>query len=364
MEFRILNWNIGGAKYLDLHEQDRLEFMQDLNYELGQLIRTYRPHVITLQEIVRYGPSKNKADDIIDKFHGYRYYPFPLIDTDDMSARRKWDNVRKKGQWDKIIKEQWQSNYYFAQGNAFLFNEDIPPYPVWSLSEGKDGSDPNKHFVEQVTLQFGLYFGNRDTEPRAALVSHFILRSGELDDMPLDVFVVNLHLTTLKGEREGIPQKDEEAIKIRLTQLKSIFYGIVSQYNTWIKEECAKEYNIKEESEKACNRHPPIWILAGDFNFTPESLEYETIIRRNFIDVNKFGKGTGTKAKGRKNPATLTLDYIFAGPKFISFDPIITEESIKRNPIPFYEVEISDHYPIFAKIPLSIKAIKTYKAKG
>ena len=55
-------------------------------------------------------------------------------------------------------------------------------------------------------MDSGLYFGDRNTEPRAALVSHFIYDSGPStgDPKPLDIFVVNLHLTTLMMEREGV----------------------------------------------------------------------------------------------------------------------------------------------------------------
>ena len=100
------------------------------------------------------------------------------------------------------------------------------------------------------------------------------------------------------------------------------------------------------------NRYNPVWILAGDFNFTPESEEYGTIQRMNFIDVVP-NKETGTKAKGAGKPATLTVDYIFAGPKFISLDPIITSDGIRNNNVE-YTVECSDHYPMYAKIPITI----------
>jgi len=361
-DFRILNWNVGGAKYLELEEYERNIFRQDLNYELVQLLRKYNPDVVTLQEIIRYGDSNEEPQEILDQIHGYSYYPFTLIDTYDMSATEKWRKSIDKGKWKK--------ESYFAQGNGFLFNDKFPTFPVWSLSDGRHYRK-DRHYVEKVTLQLGLYFGNRDTEPRAALVSHFILRPDvtkeeDLDKMILDVFVINLHLTTLKGEREGIPKKDGEGSKIRLNQLEAILHGIVSQYNTW-RQAKYQRYEMKSEEKDydedegiTINRYSPLWILAGDFNFTPESVEYETIIRSNFIDCHKDHRGTGTKAKGMGVEATLTVDYIFAGPKFVSLDPLITEHAIKRNPGPDYMVRISDHYPLFAHIPLPI-SIKPYR---
>lgn len=145
----------------------------------------------------------------------------------------------------------------------------------------------------------------------------------------------------------------EEASKIRLAQLGIIFRGIVSRYNLR-KQRGFPERGIIRNPKKweSFERYEPVWILAGDFNFTPESKEYETMIRMNFIDVVP-NKGHGTKAKGPGNPPTLTVDYIFAGPKFISLDPVITEEGIKSNSVDA-EVPGSDHYPLVARIPIEI----------
>jgi len=58
------------------------------------------------------------------------------------------------------------------------------------------------------------------------MIAHLVLGSLRGDSgvlqlqYPLDVFVINLHLTTLMGEREGIPQVDEEATRKRLAQLE------------------------------------------------------------------------------------------------------------------------------------------------
>ncbi len=339
MDFTILNWNVGGAKYLEFPKAERDRFKHDLNFELKELIRGHNPNVITLQEIVRYGPSPETVDEIIEDITGYRYCPFPLIDTHMMSATRKWSKVKEKA-------GDWPEDYFFAQGNGFLFKESNLPFPVWGFGNGKAKPKKEHHFVEQVTLQVGLYFGNRDTEPRAALVAHLILVPEGENEMPLDVFVVNLHLTTLGGEREGIPKKDEEGSKIRLTQLEAIFNGIVSPYNTWRNEECGKD----------CKRYRPVWILAGDFNFTPESVEYQSIMTRNFIDVCP-NKGKGTKSKGMREDPTLTVDYIFAGPKFYALNPLITNDAVEDNPLPFGNIKISDHFALKARIPLAIKGI-------
>lgn len=347
MDFTILNWNIGGAKYLEEKKTKRKKTREMINKELRQLIRRYNhPFVVTLQEIVRYGKSAQTAEDIIDPVRGYHYFSFPLIDSDRLSSKAKWNKVKRLG--------GWSANTFFAQGNATLLRNDVPHFPVWDLSRvGACRRRADRHFIEQVNLESGLYFGDRNTEPRAALVSHFICDPKGRGEKPLDVFVINLHLTTLMGEREGIPEIDLEATRIRLSQIDVVFRGVVSRYNTW-RAQGFPERGIKRDPApgERHDRYPPVWILAGDFNFTEESTEYQRIRRMNFIDVVPK-KGTGTKAKGAGNPATLTVDYIFAGPKFIALDSLITEALIKDNEVD-HQVKSSDHYPMYANVPLAL----------
>lgn len=348
MEFTILNWNIGGAKYLHEKEERREETRKQLNNGLQELIRRYkRPYVISLQEIVHYGTSSQDVKDIIDPIKGYKYYSFPLIESDRLSSKAKWNKVQRLG--------NWPPEAFFAQGNAILFRDDMPHFPVWDLSASSEYRPRGeRHFTEQVRLESGLYFGDRNTEPRAALVAHFIFNPRGENMKPLDIFVVNLHLTTLVMEREGIPEIDLRASKIRLTQLDIIFQGIISRYNIWKRQGFLERGERRKRNEwESFDRYEPVWILAGDFNFTPQSIEYETIQRMNFIDVVP-NKGSGTKARGAGNPPSLTVDYIFAGPKFISLDPLITAGGIQNNHVD-HTVTGSDHYPMYAKIPLAIQ---------
>jgi hypothetical protein len=68
MEFKILNWNVARAKYLEGPPEERERFRDKLNDELRTLIRMYDPHVVTLQEIVKY---VQKTTDIIDPPGGF-----------------------------------------------------------------------------------------------------------------------------------------------------------------------------------------------------------------------------------------------------------------------------------------------------
>ena len=347
MEFTILNWNIGGAKYLEEKRDKREATREQLNFELRQLISWYgRPQVVTLQEIVRYREPGEDMKDLIDPIPGYRYHPFPLIDSDRLSSKAKWNKVKENGGWDE--------GTFFAQGNAMLFRDDLPHFPVWDLSRSsKDVPTVERHYVEQVNLESGLYFGDRNTEPRAVLVAHFILESPGRKGKPLDIFVINLHLTTLMMEREGIPEIDLTASRIRLRQLDVIFQGIISRYNMWKRQGFPERGKRRRPAKfQTFTRHEPVWILAGDFNFTPASVEYESIMKMNFLDV-VLKKGSGTKSSGPGNPPTLTLDYVLAGPNFLAFNPVITGVETLNNCVDI-RTKGSDHYPLYAKIPLTL----------
>lgn len=393
MDFKVLNWNIGGAKFLEQKKRSAREGVRkELNSALKKIIREYGPDVVTLQEIVRYKEPKDSGIvDLIDDIPNYNYYSFPLIDSLLFSSQAKWNKVKEGSDWDP--------HTYFAQGNAFLFRQNAPLFPVWDLSDLRESSpgrqrieflrqfeqhtsandaillaaqqmairDP-RNLIEHVHLDSGLYFGDRDTEPRAALVAHLIIdslgtkshqlekRSPE-DQLPLDIFIVNIHLVTIMMEREGIPNIDAKAVHMRKTQLDTIFDGIVSRYNSWMVNRYPQRRTARQpESWETFSRRKPVWILCGDFNFTEDSEEYEYIRRKNFIDTTpEIGRhsihGTGTKTSGPGNPPTLTLDYIFAGPKFIAFNHVFHEAGINNNHVN-HKYRVSDHYPVFSSLPL------------
>jgi len=246
-EIKMLNWNIGGAKYLELPsqsslmkrgEESREEFRKKLNEALKLEIHRRDPQILTLQEVVEYQAEGRVQDreSVIDPPDDYYYFPFMLIDTLRHSHQGKWNKVRKVG--------GWPDDAFFAQGNAILVKKDLPLFPLWSLPclnqdherwvsklPRRSSDAPGLGCMEVVALESGLYFGDRNTEPRAALVFHLVLsRIGE-DELPkpLDVFVINLHLTTLMLEREGIPAIDELASQTRMRQLDNVLNGVVSR---------------------------------------------------------------------------------------------------------------------------------------
>jgi endonuclease/exonuclease/phosphatase family metal-dependent hydrolase len=314
-------------------------------------------------------------DAVLDPVPGYRCYPHLLLDTCRHSHQGQWNNVRKAG--------GWPHDAGFAQGNAILLKHDLPHFPLWSLPAlHQDHASWLSSWgacMEVVSLESGLYAGDRDTEPRAALIVHVVLsRNGDVElPQPRDVFIINLHLTTLLLEREGIPAIDERASQIRLRQLECVLTDIVSRYNGWraqryrIRGEhvvvpgcpCDDCHGVRKHHEHAAaawletkgrrethRRAPPLWVIAGDFNFTPDSAEYAMLTRRGFVSLVHGG----TKARGLGKAPTMTVDYVFAGPRFEAIDPVQAEEyRVHRNHVDVDdEVKVSDHCPLLADIPV------------
>ncbi|HLO34279.1 MAG TPA: endonuclease/exonuclease/phosphatase family protein [Anaerolineales bacterium] len=330
--FRVVTWNIGGAKFFNLPVKSiegspytREDFRRDLHEALNSLTHHFQPDVVLLQEIVRFG---NTPKDLIDieRIPGYYYAPTIAIDTVNQSHPLKWTKYYDDSQWEK--------GTYLAQGYGLLWRQTLTHAATWDFA-GQTGPDIEK---EIVRIETGLFTGSRDTEPRIAVIAHFII---DFQGRPLDIFIINLHLTTLKGEREGSPNKDIAASQVRQQQLEIVTHGVVSRYNEWV-----------AEKRKQSKRLPAIWVLGGDFNCMPSAPEIKALEGANFIDLNP-AKGTGTK--GTTVPiekATITLDYLFAGPAYYSIDPYLAMQAIRANPLPLAQYRVSDHFPILADVPI------------
>ncbi len=357
--FNILNWNIGGRRFLEIKtSEERGLFRQELNMALQKIINRYDPDIVTLQEIVRFQTPQDKIiQDVITPCEGYTYYPVPLLDSSYFSSRAKWRKI--------LYGSDWHPDMYFAQGNAFLIKNDIPVFDIWDLSKPTVRLPIEKpqlklQKVQNILLNPGLYLGDRNTEPRSAIVTHLIYNPKSESDghiekyKPLDIFVVNLQLTTLDAEREGIPELDSRVTAIRRSQLEIIFNNIISRYNSWRQSGYPiRGFPRQPEDHETFDRFTPLWVLAGAFNFTEDSEEYRFVKNMNFIDMIP-DKGNGTKASVIGVLPTLTLDYIFAGPRIIATDQFIqNDRTFLKNSIN-YNVNVSDHFPMFVRIPLGL----------
>lgn len=323
----LVSWNIGGVNYLKAPPRRRKGIKEVLNSDLMRMIEKYkRPHFILLQEIVKYEGGNRDLEEIIAEIPGYHYQSFIAIDTDKNNHPKKWDPIRASN------KGNWSKSAYLGQGNGILWRNDIPHSPIWEANLN-NAIQKNRIDAEVVRMDSGLYTGTRNTEPRIAVVSHFVLEER-------DIYLINLHLTTLSGEREGFPERDSEGQEVRSKQIDILVNGIVSRFNSW------RAQHITAPSKK------PIWILGGDFNATPDSMELLKLKSLNFLDLCP-NKGSGTKRSkdSTRQAGDLTVDYIFAGIKYYAFNPYLIEKELSQEE-PSYEVTSSDHFPFYAEILL------------
>lgn len=329
---RVLSWNLAGAKHLARGPDKTNTAREILTEQLALILEEYKPHIVALQEYVRFVKGSSAREDTVglidqSRISNYRFAEEPLIDNKKPSHPEKWQRF-----------EGWGDASFLSQGMAMLWRSDMCAGNIWDFKTTTSERLP----VEVVRMETGLYTGNRDTEPRAAIVGHFVFGPNE---EPRDVLVVNVHLSTLKHEREGKPLYDELGRKARMNQIDVLLNGLVSRYNSWW-----------DKYEGKGQRKPPIWILAGDFNCTPNSPEISRLIQSQFINLNPDPKW-GSRGDDRE----LNVDYIFAGPKYRALRHRAVEEQTQHNPAPIKTIssagceaklDTSDHYPVFAELPL------------
>jgi len=323
----IASWNVAGASLLKTSVKKREEKHQLYNKELKKLISKAQPDVILLQEIVRYSDSKGQIKELFDIPDGYFYMPSTTIDTYSNSYPPKWNKIRSDGGWAK--------DTYLGHGLGILWRKKLPHSSLWSIDESSLHTGA-KLEIEVVRFESGLFTGNRDTEPRMAMVAHFNVANQ-------DFFVINVHLTTLKGEREGFPEKDQQGTIVRQKQIDILLNGIISRLN----HDRQSRFNRLDVKPK-----PGIWLLGGDLNATLDSPEITQLQQMNF---SRLCSDEPTKRGKKEETAKIKVDYIFAGSKYYAFDPIILQNALNNKEDSFMifdAIKISDHYPIVARFPI------------
>ena len=224
-----------------------------------------------------------------------------------------------------------------------------------SPQSDRPGSDFELCF-EVINAMPGLYLGSRDTEPRLVVVGR--IKVGSPDTVERYVNFVNVHLTTLRGERQGNLQINNAATRIRLQQLNILTNHTISAYHA------ANEYRVPQPQERSSK---DVWILGGDFNALPVSDEIR-LLKGNFVDGNKdkrimdkdpssaYCDRKGTKwSLERPNERPMVVDYIFCGLKLDSIDPEQLDITDSQRPFrpQFDKTDFaSDHAVLFASFKI------------
>jgi len=311
---RIASWNVGGGKGLRLEAAERRRRSGALQRDLEGIVGGWDPDIVLLQEVTEFG--EGEAERFVKPPLEYYCCFSRALDSLQHPHHRKWSN------------RGVETHTRTSQGQAILWKRSVTHAAFWN---GNRQTGPGLQ-ASEVRYETGIYSGNRDTEPRLVVVAHFVF---DVCRSPVDLFVANLHLSTLRHERAGVIVRDRLGSHVRRAQLHWVLCGIVSRVN-----------RFRSQQRMA----PAVWVLGGDFNASPGSPEIRMLEENGFVDLNGQ-KGHGTKRHGQNSAATHTVDYLFAGIAGTSIDPVVLGRQAAKNPKPL-EKSVSDHLPIVADLPL------------
>lgn len=225
LDLRVATLNIsGGEKTFEEYNSGTQKSRQEA---LEMLIKKLDANILCLQEVSQFIDADGITHSLMENINkaGYYHYSFFGQTLSMESHMQVQKDVMVKG----IFNDWWD----WAKGNSI--HARIPFARL---------SDPTRPGVPRniPIYQPAIYEGNRDTDPRYALLAR-------LKEPPFP-FIVNLHLTTLVGERTSPkqPQKIEESQSLRRWQIQRVLDLV--------------RVHILEQDQ-------PI-ILAGDFNATAD----------------------------------------------------------------------------------------------
>ena len=195
--FRLMTYNIGGGR-------------KDLGYQpdnAARVIEQVSPDVLAVQEMASYQDADGEWHSLLTRiaqagdFGDNAHFAPALSMQQDMDVR--------KGLFVHGLFNDWQD---WRQGNALLSR--------WAFVRLGDPARSGRPRNVPI-FRKPLYEGNRDTEPRYALLSR-------IKTPGLAPFVVGVHLTTLVGEREReggarpLAGRLEDAQDLRIRQAKRL----------------------------------------------------------------------------------------------------------------------------------------------
>ncbi len=292
-QFRLMTYNIMGA-------------LGEGNSTLGDIIKVIEdaaPDILVVQEAAEFqdadGGWHSSLDQIARAGEFQSRYLGPTISMREHMHVQKPTFVR-------AIFDDWQD---WRQGNGILSH--------WGFVRLGDPAKPGA--PRNVPLyRTPLYQGNRDTDPRHALIAR-------LNRPPIFPFIVGAHFTTLVAEREQegaprpIPGRAEQAQCLRLKQARRLL-------------DLLREH-VLERGE--------LVFLLGDFNATPG----EPCIAAALEAEGGFVRLTPDQGPQATHPKALSsIDHIFVypGDRLAEYQCWIIDNSLARR--------ASDHLPVVADV--------------
>ncbi|MDY6845557.1 MAG: endonuclease/exonuclease/phosphatase family protein [Chloroflexota bacterium] len=295
LDLRIATLNIsGGEKTFEEFPHDTQKSRKEA---LKILIKQLDANLLCLQEVSQHvdldGVNYSMMEEINHAGgYDYSYYGETLSMQTHMQVKKE---VMVTG----IFSDWWN----WSKGNAIHAK-----FPFARLGDPQRPGAPRNIPLFQPVF----YEGTRDTDPRCAILGRL--------KVPPYPFVINLHLSTLVGERppKAIPEKIEQSRHMREHQIHRLL-DLVRRH-------------ILQKNE-------PL-ILAGDFNATID----EDCISQRLISESGFQYLT-PENEGPTHPALARpIDHIFFYPKerLVDYSCRIEVGSLSRR--------ASDHLPVVADI--------------
>jgi len=292
--FRVMTHNIGGgAKQFKgtvgcITEEQRQAVMN--------LITKMKADILCVQEVVQHTDADGILHSMVE--HIRQAGDYENFSYGETLSMKKHMQVKKGTMVDGLFKDWWD----WSTGNAMFSH-----WPFSRLGDVNKGGVPRNIPIFQPVL----YEGNRDSDPRFVIL-------GRIKRAPYP-YVLNLHLTTLVGERPPTSKSDiiDAARLVRYHQLERVL-------------DLVKRHIIDAG-------HP--LLLMGDFNATPGEYCIEQFLEQELGFVRLIPKNKlPTHAKAGM------VDHIFFSPaeRLVGYECWIENRKLAR--------QVSDHLPVLADI--------------
>ena len=225
LDLRVATLNIsGGEKTFEEYNSGTQKSRQEA---LEMLVKRLDANILCLQEVSQYIDADGITHSLMENINKAGHYHYSFFgQTLSMETHMQ---VKKDVMVKGIFNDWWD----WAKGNSIHAR-----IPFARLSDPARPGVPRNIPIYQPAI----YEGTRDTEPRYALLTRM-----KVAPFP---YIVNLHLTTLVGERTTPrqPQKTEESQSLRCWQIQRVL-------------DLVRVHILQQDQ--------PI-ILAGDFNATTD----------------------------------------------------------------------------------------------
>lgn len=263
---------------------------------MAKLVADLHPDVLCVQEVAQYIDADGILHSMVDQIRtsgNFEHYMY----GETLSMKRHMQ-VKKEKMINGLFLDWWD----WSKGNA-IFSR----YPFSRLGdETKEGTPRNVPIFQPIT-----YEGSRDTDPRYVILSRI--------KHPPYPFILNLHLTTLVGER-GISPWPDVVDAARLTRQQQLS-RIVTLVRT----------NVLDKKQ-------PL-IMMGDFNATPDEYALKEYLEKEvgFVRLTPTNDIATHKQAG-------TVDHIYFAPteRLIDYECWIEDQPLSH--------QVSDHLSVLAEI--------------